>query len=90
MPLIDRSDLQYDYTWSSKPGESPRSGSTSKSSIFRRNEGNDVLAIINDYVDENDIKNKEEALRIERLIREKLAEEDMTKTEVRVWLEKNV
>lgn len=90
MPLIDRSDLQYDYSWSSYPGDSPRSESTSKSSLFRRDEGSDVLAIINEYADENDIKNKEEALRIEKLIREKLNKEDMTRREVKVWLENNV
>jgi hypothetical protein len=89
MALIDRSDLQYDYTWTSKPGNSPRSDSTSKSSMFRRDEGSDVLALINDYVSEKDIKNKEEALRIERLIREKLSGEKMTREEVRAWIENN-
>lgn len=90
MALIDRSDLQYDYTWSSSPGKSPRSESVDKSSFFRRNEGDDVLALINEYASENKIRDKQEALRIERLIQEKLNEEERTKAEVRAWLKNNM
>ncbi|MEX0904190.1 MAG: hypothetical protein WD604_00380 [Balneolaceae bacterium] len=91
MPLIDRSDLQFDYTWSSKPGNNPRNnpqtGGDTKSSLFRRNEGDEVLSLINEYAKDHEITNKREALRIEGLLREKLGEEDMTREEVKVWMD---
>lgn len=90
MALISRDDLNYDYTWSAYPGDNPMSDSTHQSGIFRRDEGSDVLAVINDYASDNEIKNKEEALRIEKLIRDKLGDEEMTKNEVRAWLENNM
>lgn len=91
MPLIDRSDLNFDYTWTSEPGNNARNrpqtiGST-KSSFFRRNEGNEVLSLINEYADDHEIRDKQEALEIEQLLREKLGEEDMTRDEVRAWLD---
>lgn len=94
MPLIDRTDLQYDYSWSSKPGNNPRnnpaaSGST-KSSLFRRDEGDEVLSLINDYAKEHDIVDRQEALRIESVLREKLEDKEMTREEVRAWLNQNL
>lgn len=86
MALIDRNDLQYDYTWTSSPGKSPRSESTHTSSMFRRDEGDEVLALINDYVREQDIKDKETALRIESLIRNKLDKEQTSRDEIKAWL----
>lgn len=86
MALIDRSDLQYDYTWSSSPGNNPRSESTHTSSMFRRDEGDEVLALINDYVREQDIRDKETAMKIETLIRNKLDRDQTNRDEIKAWL----
>ncbi len=86
MALIDRSDLQYDYTWTSKPGHNPRSESTRTGNMFRRDEGNEVLALINDYVKEEDIRDKETALKIETLIHDKLDREQTNRNEIKAWL----
>lgn len=90
MPLINRNDLRYDYTWSSAPGNNPVTdpGAGEKpKSMFRRNEGDEVLALINEYVEKNKIENKDEALEVEKLLREKLGNEDKTREEVKVWID---
>lgn len=91
MPLIDRSDLQYDYTWSSQPGNNPRNnpstGGSTKSSLFRRSEGDEVLSLINEYAKDNEITDKRAILEIETFIYENLGEKEMTREEVRAWLD---
>jgi hypothetical protein len=94
MSIIDKSDLKYDYTWSSKPAANPRSDtitqSDTQSRVFNREEGEGVLSIINEYAKDHEIKDKNEALRIEGLIRSKLGDEDMTFEEVMEWLEQQM
>lgn len=71
MSLIDKSDLKYDYTWSSKPAANPRSDtitqSDTQSRVFNREDGEGVLSMINEYAKDHEIEDKEEALRIEGL-----------------------
>ena len=90
MPLIDRSDLKYDYTWSTEPAQTPRSETTAESEteskLFRRKDGDEVLDFINDYSDKYGIETKEDALEIERLLRDELKDRDMTRREVQLWL----
>lgn len=90
MSLIQKSDLKYDYDWSSKPATKPRRTTTeseSRSEMFSSNEGEEILSFINEYAEMNDIADKEEAFRIERLLQEKLQEENMTRDEAREWLD---
>lgn len=91
MSLIDKSDLKYDYTWSSKPAANPRSDtitqSDTQSRVFNREDGEGVLSMINEYAKDHEIEDKEEALRIEGLIRSQLGNEDMTYDKVMDWLE---
>lgn len=90
MPLIDRSDLKYDYNWETGPANAPRTETTTdtetESKLFRREEGDEVLEFINEYSEDNEIIDKEDALEIERLLRDELKNEDMTRKEVRLWL----
>jgi len=91
MSIIQRKDLKYDYSWSSQPGGKPRTEITAKrgtpSEIFRREKGENVLSFINEYADAHDIKDKEEALRIERMLYEKLKNKQMTRKEITIWLD---
>lgn len=94
MPLIDRSDLKYDYTWSTEPAQAPRNETTAEketeSKLFRRKDGDEVLEFINDYSDKYGIETKEDALEIERLLRDELKERDMTRREVQLWLHDHI
>ncbi|REL24293.1 hypothetical protein DYD21_18980 [Rhodohalobacter sp. SW132] len=91
MSIINRKDLKYDYSWSTQPASKPRTEVTGKrgtpSEIFQREKGENVLSFINEYADAHDIKDKEEALRIERMLYEKLQNEQMTRREIRIWLD---
>lgn len=94
MPLIDRSDLKYDYSWKTEPAGKPRSSVTTegetKSDVFRSEDGDQVLSFINDYTDREGITDKKHAMRIEKLLREELKNREMTRKEARLWLNKNL
>lgn len=94
MSLIKRNDLKYDYTWSSKPASAPRSDTKmktgSRSNMFSAQEGEGVLSFINDYAEKHGITDKQEALRIERLLRDELKERKMTREEVTLWLDEQM
>jgi len=94
MSLIKRNDLKYDYTWSSKPASAPRSDmkteTGSRSNMFSAQQGEGVLAFINDYAKKHGITDKQEALRIERLLKDELKDRRMTREEVTLWLDEQM
>lgn len=94
MSIIDRSDLKYDYIWDTEPAQKPRrttrtEGET-ESRLFRRDEGDEVLDFINKYSDKQGFETKEEALEVERLLRDEMKNKDMTRKEVRLWLHEHM
>lgn len=91
MPIIDRSDLKYDYVWDIEPAQKPRrttrtEGET-ESRLFRRDEGDEVLDFINEFSNKQGFESKDEALEVERLLRDEMKNKDMTRKEVRMWLQ---
>jgi len=91
MPVINRNDLKYKYSWSSTPSSHPRTGTTeteSKSSVFKSTHGDEVLSLINEYAEAHKIKSKEDALKIEKRIREELKDKEMSRKGVKDWLDK--
>lgn len=85
MTLIEKKDLQYDYSWN-KPGNNPKSGEKPESTVFDREEGSDVLSVINRYADEHDITDKSRALKMESRIRTEMHDDIGTHKEVYQWL----
>ncbi|MDX1591485.1 MAG: hypothetical protein R3283_05965 [Balneolaceae bacterium] len=95
MALLDRSDLKYNYVWSTEPAKAPRSSATtenvSRPTAFRPDEGDKVLDFINGYAESRDISDKEEARKLEPLLQEKLEEEgELTELEAEEWLDKQL
>ncbi|MFO7798988.1 hypothetical protein [Rhodohalobacter sp.] len=93
MPLIDRSDLKYDYNWSTEPAKEPRTEATTQTpsnpNIFRPKEGNKVLDFINDYAESRNISEKEKARNLEPLLQKRLEKDDgVTQEELEEWLDK--
>jgi len=89
MSIIKKDDLKYKYNWSTSPASKSRDLTTetdSKSEMFNAEDGGDVLSFINEYADSNEILDKEEALRIEQLLKEKMEKDYMTRNEAREWL----
>ena len=92
MPILDRSDLKYDYIWSTKPAKEPRSSAATQNNstpnIFRPGEGDQVLTFLNEYAESRNISKKEEARDLEPLLRKKLDKVDgVTKKELEEWLD---
>lgn len=90
MSIIKKSDLKYDYNWTTSPSSKSRKFSTeteSKSDMFNVEDGEDILSFINEYAESNKMADKEEALRIEQLLKEKMEQDHMTRNEAREWLD---
>ncbi|HET6528912.1 MAG TPA: hypothetical protein VFG39_09210 [Balneolaceae bacterium] len=87
MALISRNDLHYtDYDWFSNPTVEPRFHGPADNNAFDKTDGNDVLYVINEYADENDIRDKKHALKLEREIRQHMAKDISTQRDVMDWL----
>jgi hypothetical protein len=87
MALISRSDLQYeDYKWNSNPNVDPRFHGIADNNAFDKTDGNDVLYVINEYARENDVRDKKQALELEREIHQNLAKDISTQRDVTDWL----
>lgn len=87
MSLIEKSDLKHDYSWTSKPGENPKFEGTPDSNLFDREDGHEVLYVINEYAKRNDITDKEKGLEMESHIHNNLGKEITTQRDVTDWLD---
>lgn len=87
MALIDKGDLKYDYNWTSHPGETPMNEGSPDSNLFNREEGYEVLELINKYADRTNLKDKEKALEIEEHLHESLGKDVTTQRSVMDWLD---
>lgn len=86
MAIIKKRDLDYDYTWTSAPGHTPKSQDTLDGHIFDRNDGNSVLSLINSYIEESDITDKRVGLEAESLIKNRMPRNIKTERQAREWL----
>ena len=86
MGLINRDDLKLDYDWSSQPGDDPLKKEDVGSNVFNKNQGEDVLDLLNDYAEEKDIKDKNDILEAEGMLRNNLPKDLNTKNDVMDWL----
>jgi hypothetical protein len=66
--------LKYDYCWKTEPARKPRVDTTTdtetETKLFRHEDGDEVFDFINTYSEENEILNKVDAFKIERLLRD--------------------
>lgn len=86
MGLIERSDLQLDYDWSSKPGDGPIDRDEVGSTFFDSQSGEDVLSLLNDYAAKKETEDKQAVLNAEDLIRKELPKDLNTEEDVLDWL----
>jgi hypothetical protein len=90
MSLLYKGDLKNHYNWRPIPNEDSRISGISDNTLFNRNEGFEVLYIINSFAEKYGIERKETGLQIEKLISEKLPSNLRNQIHVMEWLEKNV
>lgn len=85
MALIDKGDLKHDYSWPTEdPGDNPKDPD---SNLFDRENGKEVLNVINDYAERRDITDKQQALKIETELHQNLSKDVTTQRGVMDWLD---
>jgi len=72
MGIINKSELNYSYKWRPVPENDPRISGEPDMTLFNRNQGTEVLYIINWIAERNKLKDLQDALKLERIIRENL------------------
>ncbi len=85
MGLLNKSDLKFDYSWSTKAGNNPIT-ERKRGKYFNKDTGEDVLQLINDYAKEKNITDKKIGLDIESKIHKNLSNDVSTQRGVREWL----
>ena len=89
MALLSRSDLRFNYSWSAIIPDDPRISGQPDSTLLNRNEGYEVLYLINTFADLNRFKIKEAGHKIERIIRNHLPVDVRNQENVVSWLNSN-
>lgn len=81
MPVINRSDLVHQYTWSADKGDNPNYRGLLDQDKVDRDEGYEVLRFLNSIC-----TSKDQALHAERLIKTRLPGTVQKRTEIHQWL----
>lgn len=68
MPVLVKSELKYTYSWTAIGNADPKVSGEPDSTLLNRNEGYEVLYLINKLADRWGFEDKEDGLRIEHLI----------------------
>lgn len=86
MALITKADLEGTYSWTAISGDDPRISGPPDSTLFNRQEGYEVLYLINKFVEVHNIKNKDLGIKVERIIRNHLPGDVRSQEHVMQWL----
>jgi hypothetical protein len=84
--LLGHSDLKYIYSWTAAPEDNPKFRGGSDSAELNRHQGYEILFFINRFSDQNDFKNKESGLKVERMIQKHLPSYIRSHANVTKWL----
>lgn len=90
MVLLKRSDLQFNYTWTALEPDDPRISGQPDSTLFNRNEGYEVLYLINKIGEQNYITDKLTGLKIESLIKTQLPSHIRIQNNVAEWVKEQM
>jgi len=77
------------YSWTALPGDNPKISGVPDSTLFNRNEGYEVLYLINKVMADNNLKNVESGQKIEKMIRTGLPGDVRGQKNVVEWIIKN-
>lgn len=72
MGLITKNDLNYQYSWTSTKGDDPKISGEPDKTLLNRNEGYEILYFINKFCEMHSLKQKNSALKIEKIIKNDL------------------
>jgi hypothetical protein len=88
MPLLQKSDLAYSYSWTAIHGDDPKQTGEPDSTLLNRKEGYEVLPFINRFIEKHKL-NKASGLKVEKMIREHLPSNLRSHAHVKTWLVDN-
>lgn len=86
---ISKSDLQYTYSWSAVSGDNPKVSGEPDSTLLNRNEGYEILYLINKFSKMHNFLLKESCLKAERMIKKYLPSDIRSQANVKEWLVNN-
>lgn len=87
MALYSKSDMKYtDYKWTAYSDDDPKIKGYPDYTKFDRNEGHEVLYLINALADEWSFQNTASCLIMEKMIREKLPSNIIIQVYVKEWI----
>jgi hypothetical protein len=89
MSLLEKSDLEFKYTWTTIHDDDPKITGKPDSTLLNRQEGYEVLAFINRFANKHNFKQKKSGLKVERLINKNLPGNTRSHANVAEWLVKN-
>lgn len=89
MALLQKSDLQFEYSWTAIAPDDPKVTGTPDSTLLNRGEGYEVLAFINSFAVTHSFKQKASGIKVERLIKEHLPGDTRSHANVNKWLVDN-
>jgi hypothetical protein len=89
MGLLTRSDLKFSYSWLALLPDDPKISGQLDNTPFNRDEGAEVLYLINTFAAEFGLKQKDSGLKIERMIKNHLPASVRTQANVKTWLQDN-
>lgn len=87
--LFTKSDLKYQYSWTAISGDNPKISGEPDGTMFSRNEGYEVLYLINKLAEEWEWKLKSSCTKLEKMIKEYLPSDVRSQKNVKAWLASN-
>ncbi|WP_428567776.1 MAG: hypothetical protein ACP59X_08415 [Solidesulfovibrio sp. DCME] len=89
MALLTKSDLRHSYSWTTYATDNPKITGEPDSTLLNRNEGYEVLYMINSFAKKHALANKQSGLKTEKMIKEHLPGDIRQQSKVAKWLADN-
>lgn len=86
---MKKKDLQYDYSWTAYGSDDPKVSGEPDSTLFNRQEGYEVLYLINKMAEIHDLKSIASGQKMERMIKDKLPGSIRGQEKVKKWIANN-
>jgi hypothetical protein len=90
MELISKNDLYYtDYSWIALTGDNPKITGKPDSTLLNRKEGYEILYFINKFSEIHEFKQKNSAIKVEKMIREEVPSAKRSQENIKTWIVQN-
>lgn len=90
MGLISKIDLYYtDYSWNALYGDNPKITGEPDSTLLNRKEGYEILYFINKFSEIYSFKQKNSAVKVEKMIREEVPSDRRSQENIKTWIVQN-